>query len=185
VRSAGGVIGIDWQAAWDLRVGIAAGGSESSFSVADLQTSGRITGGHIGAYAKKTWDAWYAAASVSYARFSNSTTRMITGVGDTEAASGRFDSDQFGARFEIGRKHAYAGINVTPFVAVEPAVLWQHGFTETGPGLSDGARIRPGEQRRSSHRSSSAPPATMPTSRWPATRSSRKRWTARAPRCCA
>jgi uncharacterized protein with beta-barrel porin domain len=63
VRSAGGVIGIDWQAAWDLRVGIAAGGSESSFSVTDLQTSGRITGGHIGAYAKKTWDAWYAAAS--------------------------------------------------------------------------------------------------------------------------
>lgn len=135
VRSAGGMLGVDWQAAWDLRVGFAAGGSESTFSAPDLGTSGRMTGGHVGAFAVKTWGAWYAAATLSYARFDNSTTRIITGAGPTETASGRFDSDQLAARLELGWKQAYGRINVTPFVAIEPAVLWQRGFTETGTNL--------------------------------------------------
>lgn len=135
VRSAGGMLGVDWQAAPDLRVGFAAGGSESTFSAPDLSTSGRMTGGHVGAYAMKTWGAYYAAATLSYARFDNSTTRTIVGVGATETASGRFNSDQLAARLELGWKQAYGRINVTPFVAVEPAVLWQRGFTETGTNM--------------------------------------------------
>jgi outer membrane autotransporter protein len=135
VRSAGGVLGVDWQAAPDLRVGLAAGGSESTFSVASLSTSGRMTAGHIGAYAMKTWGAYYVAASLSYARFDNSTTRTITGVGPTETVSGRFDSDQLGVRLELGWRQAYGRVNVTPFVAVEPSVLWQRGYTESGTGI--------------------------------------------------
>jgi uncharacterized protein with beta-barrel porin domain len=135
VRSAGGVLGVDWLSAPDLRLGLAAGGSESTFSVGSLSTSGRLTGGHIGAYAMKTWGAYYAAASLSYARLDNSTTRTIAGVGPTESASGRFDSDQLSGRFELGWKQAYGRINVTPFVAIEPAALWQRGFTETGTNV--------------------------------------------------
>ena len=45
IRSGGGVLGADWQAAPDLRVGAAVGASESSFSVASLSTSGRLSGG--------------------------------------------------------------------------------------------------------------------------------------------
>jgi uncharacterized protein with beta-barrel porin domain len=135
VRSAGGVLGFDWQAAPDLRVGVAVGGSESTFSVASLSTSGRMTAGHIGAYGMKTWGAYYVAASLSYARFDNSTTRTITGVGPTETLSGRFDSDQLSGRVELGWKQAYGRFNVTPFVAVEPSVVWQHGFTESSTGV--------------------------------------------------
>ena len=134
-RSAGGVLGADWQIASDFRVGAAVGASESSFSVASLSTSGRVSGGHAGLYAVKTWSAYYAAASVSYARFDNSTTRTIIGAGPTEQAFGRFDGDQFSARFEAGWKQTYAGVNVTPFVAIEPAVLWQRGFTEAGTNV--------------------------------------------------
>ena len=50
----------------------------------------------------KSWGAWYAAATASFARFNNSSTRSIAGVGPTETASGRFDRDQFSARFEFG-----------------------------------------------------------------------------------
>jgi uncharacterized protein with beta-barrel porin domain len=135
VRSAGGVLGFDWQAAPDLRVGLAVGGSESTFSVAGLATSGRMTAGHVGAYAMKTWGAYYVAASLSYARLDNSTTRTIIGIGPTETVSGRFDSDQLSARLEIGWKQAYGRVNVTPFVAVEPSVLWQRGYTESGTGI--------------------------------------------------
>ena len=74
-RTYGGVIGFDHQVTRDFMIGIAAGGSESNFSAQDLITSGRTTGGHIGVYAVKTWNAFYAAASLSYARFDNSTTR--------------------------------------------------------------------------------------------------------------
>ena len=135
VRNAGGVLGVDWLFAPDFRIGMAAGGSESTFSVGSLATSGRVTGGHVGGYAMKTWGAYYAAASLSYARFDNSTTRTIAGVGPTESASGRFDSDQLSGRFELGWKQAYGRINVTPFVAIEPAALWQRGFTETGTNV--------------------------------------------------
>lgn len=135
VRSAGGMLGVDWQTAWDLRIGFAAGGSETTFSAPDLQTTGRMTSGHVGAYAMKTWGAWYAAATLSYARFDNSTTRTIVGIGPTETASGSFASDQLAARLELGWKQAYGRVNVTPFVAVEPAVLWQRGFTETGANV--------------------------------------------------
>jgi len=135
VRSAGGVLGADWLFRPDFRIGVAVGGSESTFSAASLATSGRVTGGHVGVYAIKTWDAYYAAASLSYARFDNSTTRTIAGVGPTESASGRFDSDQLSGRFELGWKRSYGRINVTPFVAIEPAALWQRGFTETGTNV--------------------------------------------------
>jgi uncharacterized protein with beta-barrel porin domain len=135
VRSAGGVLGFDWQAAPGLRVGVAVGGSESTFSAASLATSGRMTAGHIGVYGMKTWGAYYVAASLSYARFDNSTTRTITGIGPTETVSGRFDSDLLGGRVELGWKQAYGRVNVTPFVAVEPSVVWQHGFTESSTGV--------------------------------------------------
>jgi len=140
IQSAGGAIGAEWQVATDLRVGAAAGASESMFAVRDLTTSGRTTGGHIGFYAVKHWSAYYAAASVSYARFDNSTSRTIAGIGNTEHASGRFAGDQLGARLEIGRKHNLGPTNVTPFVAIEPTVLWQRAYTESsgGPGGSNG-----------------------------------------------
>jgi outer membrane autotransporter protein len=140
-RSYGGVIGVDHQLTRDLLIGVAAGGSETNFSAEDLGTSGRATGGHAGIYAVKTWNAFYAAASFSYARLDNSTTRIITGLGPTETATGGFASDHFGGRVELGWKQAYRGFTVTPFVAVEPSTLRQRGFTEASvqaggtPGL--------------------------------------------------
>ena len=40
--------------------------------------------GRIGVYAVKSWHAFYAASSLSYARFDNSTTRLISGISPTE-----------------------------------------------------------------------------------------------------
>src|SRR6185312_12034267 len=90
--------------------------------------------------------------SLNYGRFDNSTTRTISGVGPTETATGSFASNQIGGRLEFGRKYATMRYTVTPFVAIEPSVLWQNAFTETsvtaggGPGilgLSYAARTTP------------------------------------------
>jgi uncharacterized protein with beta-barrel porin domain len=130
-RTAGGAVGVSHQVHPDLLVGVAVGGSGSTFSVSSLSTSGRVNAGHFGIYAVKTMGPAYLAAAVNYARLDNSTERTISGAGPTENATGDFAADQVSARIELGRVYRFGGINVTPFVAVEPAALWQHAYTET------------------------------------------------------
>ncbi|MDO9414217.1 MAG: autotransporter domain-containing protein [Pseudolabrys sp.] len=131
----GGGFGVDRQLTPDLLLGLAAGGSGSNFSVSGLSTSGRINAGHIGAYAAQRLGTAYLAASVNYARSETTTDRTITGVGPTENAKGRFDSDQLSGRIELGRKFGFNGYAVTPFVALEPSALWQNAYTESSTTL--------------------------------------------------
>jgi outer membrane autotransporter protein len=128
--AAGGAMGFDYQIDPTRLVGVAVGGSESHFSVPDRATTGDLVGGHVGAYGVATWGALYAAGLLSYSRFDNEVRRTIAGVGPTEMASGRFASDLFGARIELGRSYAVPWLNVTPFAAVQTSTLWQRGFTE-------------------------------------------------------
>jgi len=137
-RTAGGAAGVDHQIG-DLLLGVAAGGSSSHFSVPSLSTSGTIDGGHVGAYAVKTFGAVYAAATLNYAHFSNKTDRTISGVGTAENASGTFGSDQLGGRFELGWRKPLEHFTLTPFAAIEPAALWQRAYTETSTTTSGGS----------------------------------------------
>jgi outer membrane autotransporter protein len=129
--AAGGAMGFDYQVDPTRLVGVAVGGSESHFSVPDRATSGDLLGGHVGAYGVATWGALYAAGVLSYSRFDNDVRRTIAGVGPTETATGRFASDLFGARLEVGRSYVLPWVYVTPFAAVQTSTLWQRGFTET------------------------------------------------------
>ncbi len=129
--SGGGALGIERRFGSDAIAGLSIGGSTSSFWVSDRATNGDLIGGHIGVFGAKTWGALYAAGSLNYARFDNSTSRTISGVGTTEFAKGRFASDLVGGRFELGYRVTHGRAILTPFVAVEPAHLWQHAYTET------------------------------------------------------
>jgi outer membrane autotransporter protein len=124
--------GFDYQFAPDVLAGFAMGGSSSNFSVANRLTSGRLDGGHVGAYGVKTWGyGFYAAGALSFNTFHNSTTRTIAGVGPTETATASFGSNLFSGRLEVGSKQALGWGWVTPFAAVQFSQLWQNGFTET------------------------------------------------------
>jgi len=79
----------------------------------------------------KTFGPAYLAAALTYAHFSNSTERTITGIGTTETAKGSFDSGLFSGRLEFGWRYAFEGFAVTPFAAVEPSTLRQQGYTES------------------------------------------------------
>ena len=137
----GGAFGVDKQLTPDLLFGFAAGGSTSHFSVSGLSTSGRINGGHVGAYAVQRLGSAYLAATVNYARGETSTERTITGVGPTENAKGRFASDQLSGRIEFGRKYGFQGYSVTPFAAIEPAALWQRAYTENSTTIGGGPGV--------------------------------------------
>lgn len=127
----GGAFGVDRQLTPDFLLGFAVGGSGSNFSASSLSTSGRINAGHVGTYAIQRIGAAYVAATMNYARGETTTERTITGVGTTETAKGRFASDQISGRIEIGRKYGFRGYSLTPFAAIEPAVLWQNAYAET------------------------------------------------------
>jgi len=137
INAGGGAFGVDREIARDLLLGFAVGASGSTYSVSGLSTSGRSDAGHVGVYALKTFGASYLAATLYYAHAANKSDRTITGIGATEYAKGSFDSDQLGGRVEFGWRHALKSYTLTPFVAVEPAVLWQQGYSEastTGTG---------------------------------------------------
>ncbi len=130
-RAAGGSMGVDHLVNPDLLLGIAAGGSSATFSVDDRATSGRLEGGHVGAYAMQRFGASYLSAQIAWSHFNNTTTRTISGTGPDETARGSFGSNQLGGRFEIGRSFEFGRASVTPFAAVQAARLWQAGYTET------------------------------------------------------
>jgi len=132
---------VDNQIGADLLLGFAAGGSGSTFSVSSLSTSGRVDGGHLGLYAIKSFGAAYMAATLGYARLDNKTDRTITGVGSTENATGSFASDQLSGRLELGWQRKFDGYSITPFVAVAPAALWQHAYSETSTVAGGGTGV--------------------------------------------
>ena len=130
-RVAGGAIGVDSLVNPDLLFGVAAGGSAATFSVDDRATSGRVDGGHVGAYAMQRFGAGYLSAQIAYSHFNNTTTRFVSGVGADETAKGAFGSDQLGGRLEIGHGFTFNSLTATPFAAVQVARLWQAAYTET------------------------------------------------------
>lgn len=138
IDAGGGVFGVDREIAPDLLLGFAVGASGSTFSASSQSTSGRSDAGHVGVYALKSFGAAYLAANVNYARAANKTDRTISGIGATEYAKGSFGSDQFTGRLELGWRRAMNAYTLTPFIAVEPAVLWQQAYSEAST-TSNGA----------------------------------------------
>jgi len=112
------------------------GGSASSFSVPDRVTSGTLDGVNVGLYGGARQGAWYATAAVTFAAFDNKTSRTIAGVGPTELANARFNSDLWGGRIETGYRFAWGTATVTPFAAVQPTELRVAGFTESSTTLA-------------------------------------------------
>jgi uncharacterized protein with beta-barrel porin domain len=80
-RTAGGAAGLDYQLSPNLLLGMAGGGSSSSFSVTDRATSGSLDGAHVGGYGVARWNAWYAAGTLALASFDNKTSPRFSAWG--------------------------------------------------------------------------------------------------------
>ena len=132
----GGSLGVDYQLTPDYLAGIAVGGSDGEFQVANRATSGSTTGGHIAFYDLATFGSFYGASVNTASFFGNKTSRVVAGFGAVpgENDRGNFDSHEFRTRLEVGRHFdGYGGI-VTPFIALEIADLRSNGFSETNLG---------------------------------------------------
>ena len=139
-RAVGFAVGLDYQVDPTSLVGIAAGYTNSRFSVDQLTTRGTAEGGHVGIYGVKTYGRAYLSGSADYAHFENETDRFIDWLVD-ERAGGEFGSDAFSARFEAGWKQPVDRFNVTPFAGLAVSHLNSEAFSEDsrngagGPGI--------------------------------------------------
>jgi outer membrane autotransporter protein len=135
-RAAGVAAGIEGEAAPDLLLGFSAAGSSGSLSVPDRATSGRLDALQLGAYGVARQGSFYAAGALGFAVIENSTERIIGGIGPTETATASFRSGLLAARLEVGARWAWNEFVVRPFVAVQPAWLWQPAFNETSTAVT-------------------------------------------------
>jgi outer membrane autotransporter protein len=135
-RAAGVAAGIDGEAAPDLLLGFSAAGSSGSFSVPDRATSGRLDALQLGAYGVARHGSFYAAGALGFAVIENSTERTIGGIGPTETATASFRSGLLAARLEVGTRWTWNELFIRPFVAVQPAWLWQPAFNETSTAVT-------------------------------------------------
>jgi autotransporter-associated beta strand protein len=132
----GGAFGGDYRAGPQTLVGVAAGLSDSNYSVSATGASGRATGAHFGLYGLHDWRSFYVNAALAYSRFDGTATRSIAGIGNTETAKSSTVSSQLAGRVEVGRPFEVgqfegAQFGVTPFAALQPNQLWLPGVVES------------------------------------------------------
>jgi subtilase-type serine protease len=128
---AGGAFGSDYRAGTQTYIGFAGGVSSLNYSVPNNGATGQATGEHFGIYGLQGWDTIYVSGSLTYSRFDGTATRSIVGIGPSETERSSSTSNQLASHLEIGRSFDTGGAKVTPFFAIEPAQLWQPGYTET------------------------------------------------------
>jgi autotransporter-associated beta strand protein len=132
----GGAFGGDYRVGPQTLLGIAVGLSGSNYWVGATGANGRATGVHVGLYGQHDWQGVYVNAALAYSHFDGSAIRPINGIGTPETAKSYATSNQLAGRVEIGRPFEVArfdggALGLTPFAAVQPAVLWTPGISES------------------------------------------------------
>jgi outer membrane autotransporter protein len=97
-------------------------------------TDGSVEGGHAGIYGIKRYGPLYVAGIAEYGHFFNETDRRIDWVVD-EIARGKYSSDAYGARAEVGWRHGFGPHYVTPFAGLDVLSLHTSGFAEEDAGI--------------------------------------------------
>ncbi len=135
-RNSGVATGADYELTRNLIGGIAAGYSNSNFTVSDRATTGSLEGGHFAVYGVAHYGDFYAASTTSYANYENTTDRSVTALGGVETERGRFSSDEWISSYEAGYKYRTPNWNVTPFVGAQFAQLSNDAFNEASTGVA-------------------------------------------------
>lgn len=142
----GGAFGGDYRVGPQTLLGIAVGLSGSNYWVGATGANGRATGVHLGVYGQHDWQSVYLNATLAYSHFDGSTIRPINGIGTSETAKSSSTANQFGGRLEVGRPFEVArfdggALGLTPFAAIQPAVLWTPGIAESSVTATGGAGV--------------------------------------------
>lgn len=132
-RSTGGFLfGADMPAFDNLRFGMVAGYSRSSFDVTGRLSSGESDNYHLGLYAGGQWGAINLRAGASYTWHDIETSRTVVSA----AIGGNPRADYRGATAQLfgeaGYRMAFGGVALEPFAGLTYLNLRTDSFSETG-----------------------------------------------------
>ena len=145
---AGLQIGMRRQLSPNHLVGIALGATNSNYSVNDRATHGTLNGFNAALYGAANVDRAYVLGTLAYSRSNTDLDRTVSVQTLYNQQKASFSTNvvslrlEAGYRLQLGEGGPHTNLNqaspgsrtfnldLTPFVAVEPTVLWQNAFTE-------------------------------------------------------
>ena len=142
-RSVGGVLtGIDGAITPNIRLGLLAGYSHSSFDVDDRASSGSSDNFHIGLYGGGQWDAFRLSGGLAYSWHDIETDRGVAFPGFADTLSAGYDAGTFQVFGEAGYRFDTRGASFEPFVGLAHVSLHTDSFTENGGAAALGVDSR-------------------------------------------
>jgi len=115
-----------------LVVGVAAGGSAAPYSIASHAAYGQATGGQSSLYSSLTIDRFLVSGALGYGLQHTKASRVISPSSTTtEVLTYKNSTDVFSGSLEAGYRQPLGAYTVMPFANIEPAIVRQHGATET------------------------------------------------------
>jgi outer membrane autotransporter protein len=143
VTSNGGFLtGIDGEITSNIRLGLLAGYSRSSFDVGDRASSGDSDNYHLGLYAGGKWNALRLSGGLAYTWHDIETNRSVAFPGFSDSLSGDYNAGTFQVFGEAGYRIDAGPVAFEPFANLAYVNLHTDGFTEDG---GDAALHIPGE----------------------------------------
>ncbi|WP_346296937.1 autotransporter-associated beta strand repeat-containing protein [Rhodopseudomonas sp. P1] len=133
-RVAGAAAGASYQLSPQARVGLALGGSGSSFSLAQGLGSGSSDNFNAALYGRYQIGPSYLAAALGYVWQDATVDRTVTVAGG-EALRARMHPQALTARVEGGQRLQVSGIGVTPYAALQTTTMFLPTFGETGTSV--------------------------------------------------
>ncbi len=129
-QSWGGTAGAEYVVSSDLLLGAAMGGSGSTFSSPDRQSSGTADGGQAALYAIGRWSGFYAMGVLAYGGYDVTTARNVAALGRNANTNAEFYDGALSGRLEGGYAFKTAIVDVTPFAAYQPNWSFASSFSE-------------------------------------------------------
>ena len=115
-----------------LVMGVAVGGSAAPYSIASHAAYGQATGGQSSLYSSLTIDRFVISGALGYGLQHTKASRVISPSSTTtEVLTYKNSTDVFSGSLEAGYRQPVGAYTVMPFANIEPAILRQHGATET------------------------------------------------------
>ena len=133
-NAAGLQAGIGRQLTPDVMIGAALGVSDARYSVSDLATQASLLSLNLGLYGIAKKDDVYASGALTYSRGDTTMHRSISINELFNQQKSSFNTEVYSARLELGYRAKLPALNLTPFIAFQPAWLRQNTFDESAYG---------------------------------------------------
>ncbi|MBB6488514.1 autotransporter domain-containing protein [Rhizobium lusitanum] len=132
--SIGGFLaGLDGEVAENVRLGLLAGYSRTSFDVSDRASSGSSDNWHLGLYGGGKWNALRLSGGLAYTWHDIATSRSVAFPGVTDSLSSDYHAGTVQAFGEAGyRIDTAGGFAFEPFANLAYVSLHTNGFSEDG-----------------------------------------------------